>query len=295
MLPTLRSSLETWRPTCQCATEIVLVDDGSTDASFILLADWARTDPSVKVISLSNNFGHQAAVTAGLFCAKGAAVAILDADLQDPLEVIPSMIERYCQGYDVAYGQRLSREGESLFKRFTAWSFYRVMRLFVHPNLPSDTGDFRLVSRRCLDAILQLNETHRFLRGLFTWAGFHQIAVQYHRRARPHGETKYPLRKMLRFAWNAALSFSVVPIQLISITGFFVATFGCAYGVYSVIRRIVWQDTVPGWTTLVVLLSLVGGAILLALGIIGEYVARIYEEVKKRPLFVVRESLNITQ
>jgi dolichol-phosphate mannosyltransferase len=294
-IPFLRKELEAWRSTLHVPTEVILVDDGSRDRSRVLLSEWAYTDTTIKVIGFSANFGHQAAVTAGLQFARGEAIAILDADLQDPLDIIPEMIARYVDGFDVVYGQRVSREGESLFKRITAWGFYRLMRKFVHKDLPTDTGDFRLVSRRCLDAILQMPETHRFLRGMFAWVGFPQIAVQYRRRPREHGETKYPLSKMLRFAWNAALSFSVAPIKVISFTGLGVATFGLCYGAYSIARHFIWRDTAPGWTTLVVLLALASGAILVALGVIGEYVARIYEEVKRRPIFIIQEKLNTEQ
>lgn len=292
-IPNLRAHLHDWRQRAACPTEVVFVNDGSTDATAGLLGHWAEEDRSIKVLHFSANFGHQAAVTAGLRVAVGEAVVILDADLQDPLEVIFEMLSRYCEGYDVVYGQRISRRGETPFKRLSAWFFYRLMRAFVHRSLPLDTGDFRLVSRRCLDAVLSLNETHRFLRGLFAWVGFEQIGVEYHRQPRQYGATKYPASKMFRLAWNAALSFSVVPIKLITATGFTVALFGVAYGGYSIVRHFVWQDTVPGWTTLVVLLALIGGALLVAIGIIGEYVGRIYEEVKRRPLFVVQEQINV--
>lgn len=293
MIPFLRQEIERWRPTVQVPIEVIAVDDGSSDASLAMLAEWASTDRTIKVVSFSTNFGHQAAVTAGLEASAGDAIAILDADLQDPLDVVPEMLARYQQGYDVIYGKRISREGETPFKRASAWLFYRLMRRFVHPKLPSDTGDFRLVSRRCLDAVLRMQESHRFLRGMFAWVGFHQIELPYRRLPRRHGVTKYPLPKMLRFAWNAALSFSVVPIRFITCIGLGTAAFGFGYGVYSVLRRILWKDTVQGWTTLVVLLALVGGAILVSLGILGEYVARIYEEVKRRPLYVVRDRLNL--
>jgi dolichol-phosphate mannosyltransferase len=289
----LETQLSAWRQRVACATEIVFVNDGSTDGTAVRLNQWAAADSSVKVLHFSANFGHQAAVTAGLKVAAGEAIAILDADLQDPLDVISEMLVRYCEGYDVIYGQRISRRGETLFKRLTAWLFYRFMRTFLHRRLPVDTGDFRLVSRRCLDAVLSLNETHRFLRGLFAWVGFEQIGVPYHRQPRQYGSTKYPASKMLRLAWHAALSFSVVPIKLITATGFGVALFGVTYGAYSILRHFVWQDTVPGWTTLVVLLSIIGGALLVAIGIIGEYVGRIYEEVKRRPLFIVQEKINL--
>jgi dolichol-phosphate mannosyltransferase len=240
-------------------------------------------------LSFSKNFGHQMAVSAGLAIAQGDAVVIMDADLQDPLEVVPEMVARYREGYDVVYGQRSERAGETIFKRATAWAFYRLMRRFVHPDLPADTGDFRLVSRRCLDAILRMNEQHRFLRGLFAWVGFPQIAVRYKRDPRRFGETKYPFFKMVKFAWNAALSFSTFPIKLITAGGFATALLACAYGVYAVVQKYFFHNTVQGWTGLVVIGGLIGGMILVSLGIIGEYVGRIFEEIKRRPLYIVKD------
>jgi dolichol-phosphate mannosyltransferase len=291
-IPHLHSAYQQWRSTIEAATELILVDDGSTDRSWRILSSWAHEDETVRAVALSRNFGHQAATTAGLNFARGDAVVILDADLQDPLEVIPEMIKKYEEGYDVIYGVRLSREGETRFKRISAWLFYRVMRLLVWKGLPPDTGDFRLVSRQCLDSVLAMNEVHRFLRGMFAWAGFRHVAVHYNRKKREFGSSKYPLAKMLNFAWSAALSFSIVPIRAISISGLLVAAFGFLYGLYSVIRFLAFQDTVPGWTTIVALLSIIGGMILIALGILGEYVGRIYEEVKHRPIYIVQESVN---
>lgn len=291
-IPHLRSALEIWRVTLGVPVELIVVNDGSSDHSWSLLVGWALQDSSVKAIGLSRNFGHQAAVSAGLAFARGNAVVIMDADLQDPLEVINEMIAQYCAGFDVVYGVRLSREGETLFKRATAWLFYRLMRLLVWEALPQDAGDFRLVSRECLDVVLSMGEVHRFLRGMFAWAGFRQTAVEYHRRRREYGTSKYPLIKMLKFAWNAALSFSIIPIRAISISGFLVAAFGFVYGFYSSLRHFVLQDTVPGWTTIVVLLAIVGGMILIGLGVVGEYVGRIYEEVKHRPIYIVQECVN---
>jgi len=288
-LPHLRSALEAWLKDFQNPVEIVLIDDGSRDGSYELIQDWAAADPRVRGLSFSKNFGHQMAVSAGLAVAQGDAVVIMDADLQDPLEVVPEMVARYREGYDVVYGQRAERAGETVFKRATAWAFYRLMRRFVHPDLPADTGDFRLVSRRCLDAILRMNEQHRFLRGLFAWVGFPQIAVRYKRDPRRFGETKYPFFKMVKFAWNAALSFSTFPIKLITAGGFATAFLACAYGIYAVVQKYFFHNTVQGWTGLVVIGGLIGGMILVSLGIIGEYVGRIFEEIKRRPLYIVKD------
>jgi dolichol-phosphate mannosyltransferase len=293
-LPHLRSSLETWLREFQQLAEIVLVDDGSRDGSFGKIQEWAASDPRVRGLSFSKNFGHQMAVSAGLAVARGDAVIIMDADLQDPLEVVPEMVNRYREGYDVVYGQRIARGGETVFKRASAWLFYRLMRRFVHPDLPADTGDFRLVSRRCLDVILRMNEQHRFLRGLFTWVGFPQVAVCYKRNPRQFGETKYPFWKMVKLAWNAALSFSTFPIKLITAGGFATATLACAYGGYAVVQKYFFHNTVQGWTGLVVILGLIGGMILVSLGVIGEYVGRIFEEIKRRPLYIVQDDTNMT-
>lgn len=291
-LPRLRTALDAWWPTLAVPGETILVDDGSMDGSAGFLREWAGQDRRVKVVFLSRNFGHQAAVSAGLEFAEGEAVVILDADLQDPLEVIPAFLEHYQAGFDVVYGRRGERLGEGWFKRVTASLFYRFMRAFVQENLPSDTGDFRLISRAALLAIRQLPERHRFLRGLFTWIGFPQAEVAYTRQPRRWGRTKYPLRKMVRFAWNATLSFSTFPITVIALSGFAIAGFGFAYGIYTVLRWLFTNDSVPGWTTLVVLQAMLGGMILVSLGIIGEYVGRIYEEVKGRPLYIVRQAVN---
>ncbi|MEW6742501.1 MAG: glycosyltransferase family 2 protein [Planctomycetota bacterium] len=292
VIPYLRENLERWLTTLRCPREIILVDDGSHDRSWSLLAEWAAADKTVKLLSLSKNFGHQAAVTAGLDAANGDAIVITDADLQDPLETIDAMLAKYLEGYDIIYAQREKRLGETRFKRFTAWLFYRLMKTLVHRDLPADTGDFRMVSRRALDAMLRMRETQRFLRGMFAWIGFHQTAVRYVRQPRKHGVSKYPLSKMLRFALDAALSFSTIPMKLMSIAGFLIALFGLVYGGYAVLRWLVWHDTVQGWATLIVLLALIGGMILIGLGVVGEYVGRVYEEVKCRPIYVIRDRVN---
>ncbi|MFT3869274.1 MAG: glycosyltransferase family 2 protein [Nibricoccus sp.] len=293
-LPHLRNALNEWQEKNPGAAEFILVDDGSRDDSYRLIQEWAKEDARVHGVSFSRNFGHQMAVSAGLALAKGDAVVIMDADLQDPLEVVDEMLLRYREGYDVVYGQRAEREGETFFKRTTAWVFYRIMRRFVHKDLPEDTGDFRLVSRSCLDAILKMPEQHRFLRGMFAWMGFHQVAVRYKRNARLHGKTKYPLLKMMRFAWDAALSFSTFPIKLITAGGFLTALLACAYGIFAIVEKYFFQATVPGWTGLVVILGIIGGMILVSLGVIGEYVGRIFEEIKRRPLYIVQDDTQMT-
>jgi dolichol-phosphate mannosyltransferase len=297
VLPELRRRLTEFLDTLPTATaaEVITVDDGSADCTLDGLLDWSEADPRVRVIGLARNFGHQAAVTAGLDAARGDAVVVIDADLQDPPEVITDMIDEYRQGYDVVYGRRVSRAGEGWFKRLTAWAFYRIMRGFVHKDLPVDCGEFRLVSRRCLDAVLAMRETHRFLRGMVAWVGFKQTTVDYERAARVAGESKYPLRKMLQFAWTAAVSFSPAPLRLALAVGALLGAFGLAYGVYAVGRYFLAYSNVPGWTSVIAVTCLVGGGVLVGIGILGEYVGRIFEEVKGRPLYVVGVRANVLE
>ena len=290
VLPLLRARFEALP--CQ-GLEFVLVNDGSTDETIFALVDWAKADPRAKVIHLARNFGHQAAVTAGLERATGDAIVIIDADLQDPPELIPEMVKLYEAGYDVVYGQRTAREGETAFKRLSAWIFYRAMRMLVQPDLPADAGDFRLISRRLLDALKELRETHRFLRGMVNWVGFPQVPIGYKRDARAAGETKYPLSKMLKFAWTAALSFSPAPLRLSFLIGLVMTLVGISYGIYAVWRVAMGLYVVPGWTSLIVSVCLIGGSTQLSLGILGEYVARIFEEAKGRPLYLVARTYNL--
>jgi glycosyltransferase involved in cell wall biosynthesis len=294
-LPRLRAALENWLPLQPWTTEAIIIDDGSTDGTNLFLHQWAAEAAWLKVIRLSRNFGHQAALTAGLDHATGEVTVILDADLQDPLEVIPEMVAKYCEGFDVVYGQRTKRQGESGLKRATAWLFYRLMQKLACQNLPPDTGDFRLVSQRCLQTVRSMRETHRFLRGMFSWVGFEQTACPYVRQERSAGQTKYSYRKMFQFACDAIFSFSPFPLRVALIQGILVAGFGLVYGLYSVLRWALVGDTVTGWPSLVVLLCVIGGSILVALGLVGEYISRIYEELKKRPLYIISRKLNINE
>jgi len=287
VLPSLRSALQEFAQTLAGALELVLVNDGSTDRTLEYLAEWARTEPGVAVLHLSRNFGHQIATTAGLDHATGDAVVLLDADLQDPLSAIHEMVERYCDGYDVVYGLRESRAGESLLKRFTAWAFYRIMRALVYEGLPADVGDFRLISRECVDAVRQMRETHRFLRGMVAWVGFPQVGVRYHRRPRVAGSTKYSLARMLSFSWTAATSFSTIPLRLSIIMGAVIGLFGVEEGLRALLAHFLGWYTVPGWTSLTVLVSFIGSITLMSIGVLGEYVAKLYEQSKGRPLYVV--------
>ncbi len=292
-LPILRERITRFFDELDCAVELIAVNDGSSDRTIDFLAEWATEDRRVKVLSLARNFGHQAASTAGLDRARGDAVVLMDADLQDPPEVVLRMIAEYCRGYDVVYGQRASRLGESRFKRVSAWAFYRVMRKLVYPDLPADTGDFRLISRRCLTQLNAMRETHRFLRGMVAWVGFPQIAVPYQRHARVAGVTKYPLSKMLRLAWTAAVSFSPVPLRLSFLLGLVIFFIGFTQAINAVVRTIVGAYNVPGWTSLMVVLCLVGGAVLISIGVLGEYVGRIFEELKSRPIYIVAQAFNV--
>lgn len=288
----LRVELSSFMSEVKAEVEVILVNDGSSDFTLAKIVAWAAEDSRIKIVNLSRKFGHQIASTAGLDHARGAAVVLIDADLQDPLPVIHRMIERYCEGYDVVYGQRETRQGESAFKRFTAWAFYRFMRSFVYNDLPVDTGDFRLLSRECLDALQSMRETHRFLRGMVAWVGYPQCAVKYTRAPRVSGKTKYPMRKMLAFAWTAATSFSTLPLQISLILGLLVGLLGIEEAIRAVIEA-ARGHVVPGWTSLMVVTSIIGSAVLISLGIIGQYIGRIYEESKNRPLYVVAQTMNL--
>jgi glycosyltransferase involved in cell wall biosynthesis len=292
VLPLLRGELSAFLPTLGIATEVILVDDGSADQTLPILIKWAAENPAIKILVLARNFGHQNASTAGLSAASGDAIVLMDADMQDPLDVIPEMLAKYREGYDVVYGQRMSRQGESGFKLITAWLFYRLMKAFIHPNLPPDAGDFRLISRRCLDAVLSMHEVHRFLRGMVAWVGFNQISVRYHRKARAAGATKYTLWKMCRFALNAIVAFTPLPLRVSLLIGVLISIAGIIYGIHAVYATYVYNDTVPGWTSLIVITTVLGGAILISNGILGEYIGRCFEELKGRPLYVVAHRVN---
>jgi polyisoprenyl-phosphate glycosyltransferase len=271
--------------------ELVLVNDGSTDATPELLDRMAAEDPRVRVVHLSRNFGHQAALTAGLEHAVGDVVAMIDADLQDPPELIPTMVARWEAGSDVVYAVRRAREGETAFKLATASWFYKLFDKLAQVDLEPNSGDFRLLDRRALDALLTMTERSRFLRGMTVWVGFTQTAVSYERDPRHAGETKYTLRKMLRFSLDAIASFSHVPLQLATYVGLLSA--GLAFVAIPVVLGLHFAGSyLPGFGSLTIAILLLGGIQLIALGVIGEYVGRIYDEVKHRPLYIVREERN---
>jgi polyisoprenyl-phosphate glycosyltransferase len=273
------------------AFELVLVNDGSSDATPQLLDRLAEQDPRVRVVHLSRNFGHQAALTAGLEHAAGDVVAMIDADLQDPPELIPTMVARWEEGADVVYAVRRQREGETAFKLATASWFYKLFDRLAQVDLEPNSGDFRLLDRRALDALLTMTERSRFLRGMTVWVGFRQTAVPYERDARHAGETKYTLRKMLRFSLDAIASFSHLPLQLATYVGLLSA--GLAFIAIPVVAVLRLSGSyLPGFGSLTIAILLLGGIQLIALGVIGEYVGRIYDEVKHRPLYIVREERN---
>ena len=272
--------------------ELVLVDDGSRDGTGAALAALAADDERVKVISLSRNFGHQPALTAGLEHAAGDVVVMMDGDLQDPPEVVPEMLAAWRRGADVVYAVRAERQGETAFKRTTARWFYRAFRRLARIDLAVESGDFRLMDRKALDALLAMPERNRFLRGMTVWVGFTQTAVPYVREARTAGRTKFPLSKMLRFSFDAITSFSNRPLQWATLLGF--ACSGLAFlGIPLTVVARYTNQFVPGVPSTILVVLLLGGIQLITVGIIGEYVGRIYDEVKRRPLYVVRERLNV--
>ena len=269
--------------------EIVVVDDGSTDGTWSRLVELASVDPHLRLVRLSRNFGHQIALTAGLEAARGAAVVTIDGDLQDPPEVIPDMVARWEEGYDVVYGVREERQGETRYKLWTARLFYRLIGRLSPVEIPAEAGDFRLLSRRAADALRAMPERARFLRGMTSWIGFPQTGVTYTRQPRTAGRTKYPTRKMIKFAADAITSFSSAPLRIVSTIGFVLVGFCAVYLGYTFYKRFFTEDTVEGWTSVIVILLLIGGAQLIGLGVIGQYVGRIYDEAKGRPLYVVSE------
>jgi dolichol-phosphate mannosyltransferase len=270
--------------------ELLFVNDGSRDGSFRIMQELHDKDPRVHAINFSRNFGHQIAISAGLDYARGQAVIILDADLQDPPEVMLTLIERWKEGAEVVYAQRTRREGETRFKLLTAAAFYRVIERITSINIPRDTGDFRLLDRRVVDVLITMREQHRFMRGLSVWVGFRQEAVSYERHERFAGETKYPLNKMIRFSLDAITSFSHVPLQLATSFGFLLAGLSLIGIVIAIILRLV-TGAIAGEASTLILVLFLGGIQLIFLGIIGEYLGRIYDEVRARPLYIVHEVL----
>jgi glycosyltransferase involved in cell wall biosynthesis len=287
MLSRLRETLRgiTW--------ECIIVDDGSTDMTPRVLELAALEDSRIKLLRFSRNFGHQVAVTAGLDFADGDAVVVMDADLQDPPELLPRMLDLFSQGYDIVSPQRISRQAETRFKRWTSKLFYRALSRMADQRLTPDVGDFRLFSRRAVLAIRSLREQHRYMRGMATWLGLKEALVPFERGPRAAGETKYPLLKMLRFAWTGVSSFSAFPLRISIAAGCILSCAGFLY-LLRVVYMALWTTSlVPGWASVVALQCAFSGMILLALGAVGDYVARTYEETKGRPLYVVTETCNV--
>jgi dolichol-phosphate mannosyltransferase len=269
--------------------ELIIVDDGSKDSTWQRVNGLARQDSRVRGVRFARNFGHQAAVTAGIDAARGQAVVILDADLQDPPGVIPEMVKLWRDGFEVVYGKREEREGETWFKRLTASVFYRLLRAITRIDIPMDTGDFRLMGPRALAAFRGLPERNRFIRGMVSWIGFPQTAMEYRRRARRAGTTKYRVGKMLRFALDGITSFSFLPLRLATWAGLAVSAFAFLYLVVVLIFRML-NFVLPGHTSLMASILFLGGVQLIMIGMMGEYLARIFEEVKQRPIYVVGET-----
>ena len=275
--------------------EAIIVDDGSRDRTYELLLAAANADSRFRLVRLSRNFGHQIALTAGVDLAAGDAVIVLDADLQDPPEVVLELAARWREGFDVVYAVRKERDGDTRFKRATAAWFYRGFNRISEVDVPLDVGDFRLVDRRALDVFNEMRESSRFVRGMFSWIGLNQTGVEYNRAERFAGETKYPLRKMLRFAATGVTSFSEAPLRLALNLGFLVSFVSFVVGAFAVVAKIAGLFTVPGWASIVVAVTLIGGVQLIVLGVIGVYIGDIHTEVKRRPLYVVSELENFDE
>jgi dolichol-phosphate mannosyltransferase len=272
--------------------ELIFVNDGSRDKTWPMALALAERDPRLRLISFSRNFGHQTAITAGMDAAQGGAVVVIDADLQDPPEVIPQMLEKWREGEQVVYGLRTKRRGESFFKKATAKVFYRLLNSLTDVHLPNDAGDFRLIDRAVCDALKDLPERNRYVRGLVSWVGFRQTAVEYVRAERFAGTTKYPLRRMLRLAGDALTSFSYKPLKLSIFIGSLVSFFSFAYGLVIIFQRLFTDVLYSGWASLACLTLFFNGLILIMMGIIGQYIGRIYDETKGRPLYIVAERVN---
>lgn len=276
--------------------EIVYVDDGSTDRTAEILRELQAVDDHIRVVRLSRNFGHQMAITAGLEHAAGDGVAIIDADLQDPPEVIAEFVAKWMDGFDVVYGVRLTREGETAFKLWTAKLFYRLIAKLSDTAIPTDTGDFRLMARRVVDALLAMPERDRFVRGMVSWLGFTQAPVPYRRNARTAGETKFSLFRMTRFATDGIVSFSILPLRVATCVGFAASGVAILGSLLAVIERVMGvEGLVKGWASILVAILFIGGVQLICMGIIGEYIGRIYGESKRRPLYIVKERIGFAR
>jgi dolichol-phosphate mannosyltransferase len=273
--------------------EILFVNDGSKDKTEEIVKGYCREDSHMKLISLSRNFGHQTAITAGMDHALGDAIIVMDADLQDPPEVVLKMIDKFNEGYDVVYAIRAKRKGETFFKKFTAKVFYRFLKSMCDVDIPVDTGDFRLISRQVSDVLKSLTERNRYVRGLVSWVGFKQTGIYYEREERFAGETKYPLKKMLKLSVDGITSFSTKPLKLSEWVGSIMAVIGFIYAIVIIIQKIAGTNMQAGWASTIIAILIIGGIQLMMLGIAGEYIARIFDESKNRPLYIVKEKVNM--
>ncbi|TVQ78652.1 MAG: glycosyltransferase [Bradymonadales bacterium] len=292
---TLKRLIELTEAIPQYETELIFVDDGSRDQTAEILIRAAKEDSRVKVISFARNFGHQLAVTAGVDASSGDAVVLIDADLQDPPQVILEMIDKWEEGNDVVYATRIEREGESAFKKGAARWFYRLLNRLSDVPIPLDTGDFRLMSRPVIDNLKQMPERDRFIRGMVSWVGFKQVSLPYRRAPRFAGTSKYPLIKMIRFAADGILSFSTKPLQLSIVLGLIAACLAMIGIVLVLAQRLMTNNWVEGWSALMIAVLFIGGVQLLSVGILGEYVGRIYNEVKRRPLYIIESKVGFRE
>lgn len=274
--------------------EIIFINDGSKDKTLNILSDIAKKDENVKIISFSRNFGHQCAVTAGLKYVSGDAVVIMDADLQDPPELIPEMLKLWQDGNDIIYGKRKKRDGETVFKLLSAKMFYKILNDLSDVEIPKDTGDFRLVDKKVVDVINSLPEHNKFLRGLFSWVGFKQVPYEYEREKRFAGKTKYPLKKMLKFASDGIISFSSKPLRIFGILGLIALFISFCILIYALVSYVFkLNNLMPGWTSIMVAITFFSGVQLLSIWITSEYISRIYDETKKRPEYIIEKKINI--
>ena len=289
---TYRRLTEVMRSTKE-AYELLFVNDGSRDRTAEIIKEYSEQDSAVVLLDFARNFGHQIAITAGMDYARGEAVVVIDADLQDPPELILEMIEKWKQGFDVVYAKRTKRKGETYFKKQTAAMFYRFLRAMTDIDIPLDTGDFRLLDRKVCNQMNSIQEKNRFVRGLVSWVGFKQIAVEYERDERLAGESKYPLKKMLKLSMDGITSFSYKPLKLASYAGVTLSGIGFIYLLVVLYLKLFTDSTITGWSSLIVIQLFFSGIILIILGMIGEYIGRIYDETKNRPLYIVREKYQL--
>lgn len=273
------------------AYELIFINDGSRDLSAEIIANICAKDKSVKLVNFSRNFGHQPAITAGIDLACGDAVVIIDADLQDPPEVILDMVKLWREGYHVVYGKRIKRKGETFFKRVTSKMYYRLLKRLTNVDIPVDTGDFRLIDRKVCEAIKRLGEKNRYMRGLVSWIGFKQTYVEFVREERFAGETKYPLKKMIRLAIDGIAAFSYKPLKLATGVGFLIASLSFIYLIVIIFQKIFYGNVIEGWASTIAVILFSQGIVLIMLGIMGEYIGRIYDEIKNRPIYLISEKI----